>query len=256
MTIKIIFSALVLTLLTTAFTDPDSVSVGDMPPAIMDKKGHTFVHFLSYFKKQALPYTLRPQDMEGYEKGATRDIPTRYTRSQGNLSMPSFKEIAEIYIPGTKAMKFSRMGPPVVLPVARFYPDDQSVAIVYELRNRYGSVLTRNYHLSYFDLKGNLINPPVKTKKSVKPIKGNGSLSGMLVASSGYLTTTGFHIDTDGRVKVVNYDNDWKLDPSKNSFEKNKLLGFKKVKEAHYILDPKSGVLQFVEIRTCGTVHP
>lgn len=254
MIIKIIFSALTLTFFTTGLTITDPMPERRIYSSPAAEKGHAFKHFLSYFEKKELPYTIRPQDMEGYKKEASREIPLIYTRSPSGLSMPSFRDLAKFYIPSSQGLKFSRMGPPVVLPVARFYPDDQSVAIVYELRQRYGSALTRNYHLSYFDLEGNTINPSVKKKERLKH-KKNKNLTGLLVASSGYLTTKGFHINPDKNFKIVSYNNDWQLDPSKNNPDQNKLIGFKKYKEEFYRLDPVSGVLQSEQIRTCGTVY-
>jgi len=231
--IPVLFSILCFN---SAFVNPPSIE-----PAIELGGDADFYEFLSQFEKVELPYQIGIEQMTQYN--VFRD---KHATTQEKSSIPQAKSVIKRsrYIPETKA-SFSRMGPPIVEPVARFYPNDKMIAVIYKTSNRYSSSLYKSYHMMLFDLKGNRL----MEKEEKKKLKGK-----TLVTSSnnniGYSSpqeTVAFNIDKTGRIVKTTYKNIWKKDLGKVAFQENLLLGFEKQDALVYQINPQGNL---VEVKT------
>ena len=109
-------------------------------------KGESFTEFLSHFEKVELPYEITFDDFENYKQFKSADkskkgkkqykkskmksskIGKTYTDKNGFIHSPiRFTK----YIPEISRGRFSRRGPPRMYPVARFYPNEKMVAVIF-----------------------------------------------------------------------------------------------------------------------------
>ncbi len=194
-----------------------------------------FLEFLSHFKKVSLPYKLDIQTIECFnfsDKAIKKK--TKITAAENKLS-----QVAQEFLPSFRFGKFSRMGRPIIHPVARFFPDDETVAVIYKFRMHYSHPLMNDYMLAYFDLKGNLLG---KTKKK------RVFINDQRIGFTNLHHTQVFTIFPSGKIETVFYDNHWKAKVGSIAIEKNELLGFKKVKEINYQLDSRQGIQEIAQV--------
>jgi hypothetical protein len=147
------------------------------------------------------------------------------------------------FIPESTAGKFSRMGPPVLNPVARFYPNNQMVAVVYKSQGPFASEIFASYSLIYYDLKGNILP---KKQGDLKKWSRGFTLAYSEIENS--MTCT---IDASGNISQTEYKNVWKKEVEKHGFEGNKLVDFKPSKTTTFKLDSK-GKFERNQIRCHG----
>ena len=237
-------------LVNTAFIQPEQEIQSKTQSTIEEEnKQMQFIELLSYFENKMLPLEILPQSMEEYGSSKTKTSAVLSSAQLAKVDTREFRTITQKFIPGLMALKFSRMGPPLIVPVARYYPSEETVAIIYELRHRYSSPNNRSFYLSYYDLKGNLLNQhEVKNnKRKVKKLETD-----FLVASISYLETRNLKIDKWGTIQIDLFENNWEQDPKKVSMEDNQFLALTKVKQERYELHPQRGIIDKVETIRCG----
>jgi len=188
-----------------------------------------FLEFLSHFDKVSLPYKLELQTIESFQSLHNAKIKTNLISEGQN----KFTKVAQEFLPSIRFGRFSRMGQPIIHPMARFFPDDKTVAVIYKTKMRYGSPVMNDYMLAYYDLKGNLLGT-TKKKRSL--------LSDQRIGFTNFQHTQVFTIYPSGKIETVLYDNHWKEKIGSGAMEKNELLGFKKVKEVNYQLAGTQGI--------------
>lgn len=196
-----------------------------------EKDKETFVDFLSHFEKIDLPYEITLTDFDNYEsaKKADKKIVKKQNKkfkkqklkavTKGKLLTSPLSRTD--FIPEVSNGRFSRMGPPVAHPIARFYPSGKTVAVIYTTSSRFSNRLDKSYKMVIYDLKGNIIGTPKKKNKS----RFSQGESTTLAYSSGRMTQT-CKIDKKGQIWINTYDNQWKNDLKKNGFVGNQLVGF------------------------------
>jgi len=197
-------------------------------------KQQQFLEFLSHFDKVSLPYKLDLPSIDQMD-GLSKQNP------QMGKILPEndqFFQVAEAFLPSVRRGKFSRVGRSMVYPVARFFPDDETVAVVYKTRRNFDNPLVSNYMLAYFDLKGNLLG---MTKK--KGFNKNDQQIGFTTLRH----TQVFTIFPSGKIETVFYDNQWKAKVGSIALDKNKLLDLKKVKEVDFKLAGPRGIQEITQ---------
>ena len=125
------------------------------------------------------------------------------------------------YIPENEHRIMSRMGPPELNPIARFYPSEKTVAVVYSSAQPFGGGLNVQYNLVVYDLKGRVL-PDQKKEKHQMSLSSSFQL-----ANSSMEKTTTCSIDAKGNIWQNAYENKWKNDVRKNGTNSNKLVDFK-----------------------------
>ncbi len=201
----------------------------------------SFLEFLSQFKKVELPYSIGLNDLDGYRN--YRD----------NKAKPAAKGAKKTsikttrFIPESTAGKFSRMGPPELAPVARFYPNDKMVAVVYTFKQHFGGDLNIEYQLLLYDLKGNIL------QKQKQKTHFSGAFN---LAYSSIEKTMTCSIDAAGNIAQAEYKNVWKKDVHEHGFEGNKLVDFKPSKTTAFKLDSKGSLNENKYAATASRAQP
>lgn len=188
-----------------------------------------FLNYLSYFEKVSLPYSLNFEDLP-YNKSNSGGLSGKLSESKKDRI---FYDIAESFLPINQTGRFSRLGRPILRAVARFFPDDKTVAVVYSRSLPFSDPIMKNYFIAYYDLKGNLLG---NTKKQYT--YNNHQLIGFTKLQHTQL----FTILPSGKIEVVLYANHWEKELSTVAISENKLLGFKKQKQLTYEVSNQQGI--------------
>ena len=173
-------------------------------------KNEAFAEFLSHFEKVDLPYDIGLDDFKNYDELRKKKKPQEKTVSQRKLSLVSNSE----FIPGGFQMTMSRMGPPPLEAIVRFYPHDDMVAVVYSSQMSFGIGLDKSIILVLYDLSGNILS------------QNNEVVSGNQIAFSSAEKTGTCHIDQKGHIWMNTYDNCWREDIWEKRPEGNELVDF------------------------------
>jgi hypothetical protein len=201
----------------------------------------SFLAFLSQFKKVELPYSIGLNDLDGYQD--YRDNKAKpAAKGAKNISIKTTR-----FIPESTAGKFSRMGPPVLSPVARFYPNNQMVAVIYKSQGPFSSEIYASYSLIFYDLKGNILP---KSKDDMKWSRG------FTLAYSDMENSMTCTIDAAGNISQTEYKNVWKKDVHEHGFEGNKLVDFKPEKTTFLALDSKGNLSESKYALTASRAKP
>ncbi len=227
MTKSLVFLGL-LFLLNTGFVNYEKVENGG-------DRQQKFLEFLSYFEKVSLPYALELNELpyNKISKNAKLDNLNDQGKSQG------FYGIAQAFLPLDRIGKFSRIGRPIIQPVARFFPDDKTVAVIYKSSMQFSSYLMNEYTIAYYDLKGNLFG---RSKKRAA-FKNYQQIGFTNMHQSQIFT-----IFPSGKIETVLYNNHWEKKLNKVAIEQNKVVGFRKVKQTDYELVSAHGIQEIGQV--------
>lgn len=182
----------------------------------------SFAEFLSHFDKIDMPFSVNLNNKYVYEnqkktklKKVSKKAPK--TKSQNNyLLMKNF-------IPEIKSGMFSRSGPPAVIPIARFYPNDKMIAVIYMTYFPMRSERMSSYNMSLYDLKGKRI----QTDKRAREEEDEFDLPyGFNLAYNSYQKTESFSIDEQGQIWKKTYKNIWKNNVKETGFIDNEIIGY------------------------------
>lgn len=212
-----------LAIISTAFVHKPNAP---KPSMAKDLGGEPFLLFLSQFKKVELPYTIGLEDMEGYADYGVQ-IKTKSSGAKPIKPTP--------YLPASSSGKFSRMGPPELTPVARFYPSPQMVAVVYASKQRFGADLHASYNLALYDLKGNIL-PKAKDKMAYR--------QAFNLAFSSVDKTMTCRIDTHGNITQQVFQNQWRKNLAENGLDGNMIQGFKAENTLAFQIDAKGNIAE------------
>ncbi len=227
-----------LAIISTAFVQkPNTIKT----PVNIDANGESFLNFLSQFKKVDLPYSIGIDDMAGYADYRSINQKMVIKNPERTQLKPSG------FLPESMQGKFSRMGPPEIMPVARFYPNPQMVAVVYCSKQPFGDGLNRNYNLVLYDLKGNIL-PKEKNKKSF-----NRAFN---LAYSTVDKTMTCSIDSKGNISQHIYKNQWRKNVANNGLEGNVLQGFKTENTLVFQIDSKGNIAEQKHSAVASRVQP
>jgi hypothetical protein len=236
MKIKNLIPLLVLFVLATSATFPTKTKKSETP-VINTISKETFVEFLSYFDKKELPYGIGLENLEAYNGYIKNNTTTKKAIKQhGGHSAISNSN----FIPGSRFGKMSRMGPPELIPVARFYPNDKMVAVIYSSNLRFGSGLDKSYNMIVYDLKGHILPAAAKDKNPAP----------FLVAQSSVEQSITFQIDQQGRIWKNTYDNIWEKSLDDKWIDENEITGFEIKNTEVFELDKNGRLEQLKEIPT------
>jgi len=177
-----------------------------------------FVQFLGMFEKSTLPYEMNLDEVV--------DL-TKVTRPYDHQEIKFLNSM--LYGEDANISKFSRMGPPQVTPLKRFYPTDKTIAVSY-LQHGYtkafGIIM-----IAIYDLKGNLLSlnkDKINTKKVKR--KFDSVPQNLRLSAFDIEHTECFKITEDGLLHKSKYENIWEKDvkefgPHENVIIERNLVG-------------------------------
>lgn len=213
--------AIILVLGLSAFVpSSEHLAPSDLPE---DRKT-SFPEFLSHFEKVSTPFEVGLGDhwkydqMRGTQTKATKKKMSRKDKSQSELKR---SQQLRDFIPMMDIGLYSRSGPPEILPVARFYPNEQSVAVIFMTYKRFWGKHSNMFQMVIYDLKGNVI-PKLNEETHDSHVFD-------LARCSRYETQT-FSIDSHGHINKTSYKNIWKKDVDKKGAFENEVIAYEKMK--------------------------
>jgi len=166
-------------------------------------KNKSFAMFLSHFELVEAPLSFNAKELNEY---FLMHIKTN------EESIPY--ELTKKYIPSNEDYKFSRTGPPIISPVARFYPQENVVGIVYSSRRFKGNSNNYHFELKVFDLNG----------KELNKSKDKGST--LVIGFKNIDSSKSFSLDSGGIVWTKEYENIWENEKMKGH-PKEKIIAYK-----------------------------
>lgn len=189
----------------------------------------SFAEFLSHFEKVETPFEVNLKNNYKYEDQKTKHLASmaksksRHSKTSKSTSTDN-RTLMRGYIPELKSGMFSRSGPPEVLPVARFYPNDKMIAVIYMTYHPFRGERMSEYVLTLYDLKGNIVKDKKDTKS--KEEVDYSFQSGFTLAFNSYRETETFSIDKKGQIWKKTYKNIWKNDIKNKGLEGNEIVGY------------------------------
>ena len=210
-----IFSICTIAFANAAFIYPSN-SIVEKPelPKITDQ---SFIDFLSLFEKVDMPFKIGLNDFEKYYPLIDQSKFRKKRATHKNTR----KQLLQQYLINNTQKMISRMGPPQAMPVARFYPNDKMVAVVYISYLPHFGLKNLTFELSLFDLKGKIIS----NKKTAKGVF-NWNKSFVLGHTSPHSTSQTFTINPDGYIWQHNYNKQWEKDIKKHGVKDNRIVGY------------------------------
>jgi len=174
---------------------------------------HSFAEFLSLFEKTELPYSVNLDDLEEFEKTKLLAKPSKKSRKTNIGNEP---QILRQFL--QKELYISRMGPPAIVPVARFYPNEKTVAVIYASYQRAFSNGS-SYTLALFDLEGNWLQKQKNSKLLMPTTFHLGQISP-------YGGTKTFSIDANKQIVQKTYKANWKNDVKEVGIKNNEITDY------------------------------
>ena len=163
-----------------------------------------FTIFLSYFEKVDTPKEINFQVTESDEN----------VKLKTNIASTS--PIVEEYIFNRKPIRFSRMVPPLITPIARFYPTQNHVAVIYKSSLSFKHAGSE-FHLKIFDLNGNAV-----LKKNQK--NGHAQPVAMRIAFNNFRNVASFKPNQDGSFVIEEFKLEWRKDIDTHGFHENEVI--------------------------------
>lgn len=200
-----------------------------------DITNEKFAEFLHQFPEKEFPFTIDIDDFKAYKNpGKKRKPASKVSLRKNNTTV--YNLLA--FIPDIEPSAFSRMGPPLITPIARFHPTETSIAVVYKTERRFGSPLDNWYNIIYFNKNGDVISNPTEEK-----YKGSFQIAKTTAAES--ITC---YIDINGRIWKNKYTNIWEKDIQKHGITDNKITGYEIKNTAVYEMNENGLMVQLNEL--------
>jgi len=196
----------------------------DAEPQNLDGGKASFAEFLSHFEKAEMPFAVNLNNKHVYDnQKKTRTVLSQKRKTKKPQNKKD-RFLMKNFIPEVKSGVFSRSGPPEVLPIARFYPNDKMIAVVYMTYFPFRNEKMSSYNLALYDLKGKRINTDKRLRN--KKEKHYDFEYGFNLAYNNYEETQTFSIDEQGQILKKTYSNIWKNNVDETGFADNEVIGY------------------------------
>ena len=182
-----------------------------------NSKNKSFAMFLSHFKLIEAPMSFNAAELDEYFLNKVK---------HGKV-IPH--DLSKKYIHSGRDFKFSRMGPPTLTPVARFYPQENVIGVLYCSQLFPGNSNNYQFILKVYDLNGRELN------------KEKGHAEAMIVGFKNIETSKSFKLETDGLVWTKDYKNIW-ADENKKGHPAEKIISYKETDSQAYLINPKGKI--------------
>ncbi len=229
-TIRLLSAMLILPLTFWAFVNPSNNT---------SEISADFQKFLDYFPQKSLPFALElgdllPDDLNQQKETGKSLTATEHTgekkvvlkKMRTHRDSEEYRTKAALmaeYLPDASTRRFSRMGPPEIIPVGAFALNENQIAIIYSTEHRF-IVHSNNYKLAVFSKKGKL-------------------LSERHIAYYDISEVTTCQINRAGIIEQRKYSNEWEKDVEEFGAIDNQLLACNEES------------VQFFKITPAGTIE-
>jgi len=218
--------ALILSLVLSSLFTPNNGNTAFAKQDTEIKGNKAFAKFLSHFEKSDSPLSMDQSDLKkllGYSHAAS---------TKNLIGNEVSNEDLQEFLPFAKRSKFSRMGPPIVRPLNRFYPDESIIAVTYTMKSSMfisGSTVM----MSLFDLRGNMIEQPARDKFAYQAVLlAQESPENMVVCSG----------RAPNEIYRTTFKNIWKKDYYQFGMEGNSIVKYEKQKMEVLKIEPDGKV--------------
>ncbi len=217
----------------TAFVSPEKITSPETKVAEPEVGNLSFAKFLSNFEKTSLPFQIDVADFHKYKNLKALPRQTRKKKGKKGMSYNISK-----YMPELNGKAFSRMGPPKIMPVARFYLDDKNIAVVYKTERSFFSKHNFGFNMMVYDLKGNIVKSEYRR---------DGSFN---LAYNNLEETETFSIDENGAIWKNIYKNIWDKDVEKEGYENNEIKEYELMSSTAFQIKKDGSVVEAKEYLT------
>lgn len=221
-----------ISLLNIAFIKPQTTNIPQK------EGGASFAEFLSHFEKVETPFAIQLGDLSTYankKPAPKKKASQKYIKGVAQEFDKTSKTMVH-FIPELKHGLFSRSGPPEVLPIARFYPNDNMVAVVYMTYQEFWQKEFANYKLALFDLRGREL-PLADAEEKISYQRS------FHLGQARYSKTQTFSIDEEGYICRNEYENLWKSPVQEVGFKNNEIIGYE-LKESTFFNITSAGQVE------------
>lgn len=191
----------------------------------------TFVRFLRHFDKVEIPDDIDHAKIQEYK--------SKYMGSQRNLTARNSDVQRDVrnYIIDPSAIIFSRMGPPLVIPMDRFYLDENTLAVTYLVRQNY-DFFGFKILMSLYDLEGNEILDVTNSKENLETLAMQVGLNKSKSKKNNSIVIAGFDsvntilcsFNSQNNLNVDSYKNNWTKDVKEFGVISNTIANYERLK--------------------------
>lgn len=210
----------------TAFIAPDST------------KQEAFQCFIADLPALEFPFQIDIKDMTAryavYESMSDEEYEARYRK------MEQFRD----FLPETR-VRFSRLGPPLVEPLAKMQVSEDVVGIVYSTFRDRRFRGENAYLIMLFDRQGKPINHIKNAKKNNRRVwfpSNKTEIMGYALAYHGLVNTQVVRLEEDGRISLELFENVWAKDIDEHGTWENEITGYKAVSTEELIINSKGQI--------------
>lgn len=211
----------------TAFVSPNTT------------RQNKFEDFLSELTELEFPFQVGIEDMTSryteYECLSDEELENRYRK------METFRD----FLPETW-FRFSRLGPPLVEPIAKMQVSTEIVGVVYStFRDR----LYRGenaFLIMLFDEQGNPVDHRMGDREHKKrnwfPSADKPEIKGYAMAFHGLENTQTVSLTEDGRISIELFENIWDKDIDEHGVGENEIIGYHPISSEELIITRKGRI--------------
>ncbi|MBX2876136.1 MAG: hypothetical protein KTR30_28710 [Saprospiraceae bacterium] len=211
----------------TAFVSPNS------------SKQEKFENFLSELDELEFPFQVGIEDMTSryaeYECLADDEFEKRYRK------METFRD----FLPETQ-FRFSRLGPPLVEPLAKMQVSEDVVGIVYSTFRDQRYRGENAFLIMFFDEDGKPIdhNMGDRAPKRRKwfPASDKSTINGYALAYHGVVNTRTVKLGEDGRMSLELFENVWAKDIDEHGTFENEIIAYQAISTEELLISKKGKI--------------
>lgn len=208
----LLVAALTIALSSIAFVNPTTNPKENI--RLKEDGKISFAEFLSHFDKVDNTFEIGLDDFKHYENILkSKKVSKKVYKTKKRITNGLMDHLVDV-----EFGMYSRMGPPEILPVARFYPNEKSVAVIYIPYRALGGHSVASYKMALFDLKG---NPIIQAKHEDKLYKESFS-----AAFTNFHTAITFKMDGQGHIWQKEYEKIWLKDIKEHGMKDNEVIGY------------------------------
>ena len=203
-------------------------------------KQEKFEDFISDLPALEFPFQVSIEDMitryDVYEALSDEEFENRY------LAMEQFRD----FLPESW-FRFSRMGPPLVEPLAKMQVSEDVVGVVYSTFRNHRFRGENAFLIMFFDDHGSPIDHSKSDKKGKKNKRAwlspnKPDIMGYALAYHGLVNTQTVRLEEDGRISLEVFENVWAKDIDEHGTRDNEITGYKCVSSEELLINSKGRI--------------
>ncbi|NRB51127.1 MAG: hypothetical protein HRU41_25880 [Saprospiraceae bacterium] len=224
----------------TAFVSPHST------------KQDKFENFLSELRTLEFPFQIEIEDLTSryaeYECLSDDEFERRYRK------METFKD----FLPET-SFRFSRLGPPLVEPLAKMEVSQGITGVVYSTFRDQQFASENAFLILFFDRKGNPIDHKMADrelkKKNWLPSAFKPDIKGYALAFQGLENTQTVKLEKDGTISIELFENLWAKDIYEHGLAENEITAYQPISTEELLITSKGKIKSLPKNKVAKTAR-